>query len=632
MDRRFLHYYEAELQHLRDLGGEFARAHPQVAGKLGLDTVPCPDPYVERLLEGFAFLAARVQLKLDAEYQTFAEHLLDLVYPDYLAPTPAIALVQFTPDLRAGSLEDGYSIERGSRLNSRLLPQLQTRCTFTTAHEVRLWPLRIADASYLAGAALAASGLPRRREVEAAIRIRLETQGEMPFQALSLDRLTLHLRVTGPRAFRLYEAIFGHGQGLVLQPGGTPPAWRHELGREAIGPVGFEEEDALLPCPPEAFDGYRLVKEYFAFPARFLFFELSGLRPAVRRHDGRALEFFILLDKREPSLEESMSADDLALFVTPAVNLFEKACEPILLNRRQRDSHVIPDRVRPLDYEVHSLLEVTAEGGNGGARGVARLYRLDARDDDADLFYTVERRPRLFSARDLARGAARSSYLGGEVFLCLTGGRTGAGEPKRLFVKAACSNRDLPLFLLRTPGESQFTAETGAPIAAIALLGEPSSPQPSLAQGEPARARAGQSHGEIAWRLVNHLTLNYLSLVDGGEGQAADTLREMLKLYADFAEPAVARQVDGLARVASEPVIDRLPIPGPMVFGRGLEIQVNLDERRFEGGGAFLLGAVLEQFFRRYVSINAFTRTVVKSVERGEIMRWPARTGRRHLL
>jgi type VI secretion system protein ImpG len=632
MDRRFLHYYEAELQHLRDLGGEFAKAHPQVAGKLGLDTVPCPDPYVERLLEGFAFLAARVQLKLDAEYQTFAEHLLDLIYPDYLAPTPAMALIQLTPDLRAGSLEAGYVVERGSRLNSQLLPQLQTRCTFTTAHDVCLWPLRITDASYVAGAALAASGLPRRREVEAAIRIRLETQGELPFQALSLDRLTVHLRATGPRAFRLYEAIFGHGLGVVLQPGGPQPAWRHEVGREAIGRVGFKEQEALLPCPPEAFDGYRLVKEYFAFPARFLFVEFSGLTPAVRRHDGRALDLVVLLDKREPALEESVSAEDLALFVTPAINLFERACEPILLERRARDGHIIPDRVRPLDYEVHSVREVTGSGSDGGVQPFRPLYRLDARDERAEAFYTIERRPRLFSARDVARGAARSTYLGSEVFLCLAGGRPGAIEPKRLFVRAACSNRDLPLFLLRTPGESQFTAETGAPIAAITLLGEPSSPQPSLSHGEPARARPGQSHGEIAWRLVNHLALNYLSLADDGQGQAAGALREMLRLYADFAEPAVASQVDGVARVASQPVIDRLPIAGPMVFGRGLEIEVNLDERRFEGGGAFLLGAVLEQFFRRYVSINAFTRTVVKSIERGEIMQWPARIGRRHLL
>ena len=632
MDRRFLNYYEAELQHLRDVGGEFAKAHPQVAGKLGLDAVPCADPYVERLLEGFAFLAARVQLKLDAEHQTFAEHMLDLVYPDYLAPTPVMGLVQLTPDLRAGSLEDGYVVERGSRLNSRLLPQLQTRCTFTTAHEVCLWPLQVTDASYLAGAALAASGLPRRRDVEAAIRVRLETQGELPFQALSLDRLTLHLRATGPRAFRLYEAIFGHGLGLVVQPGGPQPAWRHEVGREAIGRVGFKEEEALLPCPPEAFDGYRLLKEYFAFPTRFLFVELSRLRPAVRRHDGRTLELVILLDRREPALEESVCAEDLALFVTPAINLFEKACEPILLDRRRRDFHIVPDRVRPLDFEVHSLREVTADGGDGGTQRFRQLYRLDARDEGASAFYTVERRPRLFSARDLARGAARSTYLGSEVFLCLAGGRAAAGDLKRLFVKANCSNRDLPLFLLRIPAESQFTAETGAPIAAITLSGEPSSPQPSLAHGEPARARPGQSHGEIAWRLVNHLALNYLSLVDEGQGEGAGALREMLRIYADFADPAVARQVDGLAGVASQPVIDRLPIAGPMAFGRGLEIEVNLDEHRFEGGGAFLLGAVLEQFFRRYVSINAFTRTVVKSVERGEIMRWPARIGRRHLL
>src|ERR687883_717551 len=104
MDPRLLNYYNRELQHLREMGAEFAREFPKIAGRLGLEAFECADPYVERLLEGFAFLAARVQLKIDAEFPRFTQHLLELVYPHYLAPTPSMAVVQLKPDLTEGNL------------------------------------------------------------------------------------------------------------------------------------------------------------------------------------------------------------------------------------------------------------------------------------------------------------------------------------------------------------------------------------------------------------------------------------------------------------------------------------------------------------------------------------------------
>lgn len=641
MDRRFLRYYEEELRFLRDLGGEFARAHPAIAGRLLLDESKCEDPYVERLLEGAAFLTARVQLKQDAEFQRFTEHLLSIVYPDFLAPTPSMALVRLEPDPTAGDLQAGYIVPRGTRMASRLGPKMQTRCVFTTAHDVTLWPLQIEGVRYLAGGRLASLGLPPRREVRAALVVTLATTGTIPFQALrhpekgALDRLVLHLVAGSGQGFRLYETLLGHTVGIVARPAGQPVAWSLALGPDAIRRKGFSPDEALLPRPAEAYDGYRILREYFTLPERFLFVEVTGLGPVAQRHAGDKLELVVLLDQADAELEGGLTASDLALFVTPAVNLFEKTCEPVLLDPTRRDFEVVVDRLRPLDYEVHGLVEVVGEGG-GPPQSFLPFYALadPLEAGGAGAYYTLERRPRLPSEADLRRGQSRSSYLGGEVFLSVV---DGAAPPwrdglKRLQIRALCTNRDLPLFMTLLPGESHFGLESGAPVAAVRCLGEPTTPRPSLAQGEPAKSRPGRPHGETAWRLVSHLALNYLSLAGDDTDEGAAALRELLALYADFAEPAVARQVEGVRRVASRPVVDRLPGGGPITFGRGLEIELTLEERPLDRGVAFLLGAVLEDFFRRHAALNTFTRTVVSTLERGEIMRWPARIGRTALL
>jgi type VI secretion system protein ImpG len=635
MDRRFLRYYEDELQHLRDVGGEFAKTHSGIAGKLGLDAFACADPYVERLLEGFAFLAARVQLKLDAEFPRFTDHLLDLLYPDYLAPTPSMALVRLQPDLRAGVLVDGFVVPRGTHLHSGLGPRTQSRCTFSTAHDVTLWPIELAEVRYLTGAALGVSNVPRRAEIEAALQISLKTAGELAFEALSLDRVVLHVRGASRLAYRLHEELLTHAVGVVCQPKRPDLGWKHVVGRTAVRAHGFDDAQALLPCAREAFIGYRLLREYFTLPERFLFVEIDGLGPGIRRCPHTEIDLFVLLKHAEAELEARVGADNLALFVTPAINLFERTCEPVQLDLRKREHRVIVER--PLDHEIHTVMEVTGDPGMNGAPQVFQpFYSADYRTDLASeqAFWTMERRPRRIGSSEVRRGGPRSSYTGNDVFLALVDGNQAPwrGDLKRLRVRALCTNRDLPLFMPLQIGMSHFSAETGAPVAAIECLGEPTPPKPSLAHGEPARARPGQPFGETPWRLISHLALNYLSLVDGGQGEGAAALRQMLRLYADLAEPAAARQVDGVRAVASRAIIERMPGAGPIAFGRGLEITLTLEEALFDTGSAFLLGAVLEQFFRKYVSINSFTQTVVTSVERGEIIRWPVRIGQRHVL
>ncbi len=251
MDPRLLPYYSRELQHVRDMGAEFAREYPKIAGRLGLDAFECADPYVERLLEGFAFLAARVQLKLDAQYPVFTQHLLDMVYPHYLAPLPSMAVVQLQPDLKDSGLAAGVTVPRQSALRSLIGPGERTACEFRTAHAVTLWPLQVAEAKYLdSPAALAAAGigLPAGRTVRAGIRLRLELVGGAQVQALALDRLPIFLAGADGLPKRLYEQLHADTSAVVVRGNDAGGASvETTLAAHTLQMRGFADEDALIP-------------------------------------------------------------------------------------------------------------------------------------------------------------------------------------------------------------------------------------------------------------------------------------------------------------------------------------------------------------------------------------------------
>jgi type VI secretion system protein ImpG len=627
MDPRLLHYYNRELQHLREVGGEFASEFPKIAGRLGLDSFECADPYVERLLEGFAFLAARVQLKIDSEFPHFTQHLLEIVYPHYLAPTPSMAVVQFQPEPAEGSLEAGFVVPRGTVLRSQLGKDEQTPCEYRSAHDVTLWPLEIAEAEYFTGKEpVAFLDLPQLSRVRAGIRLQLRTTiPGLAFERLPLTRLPLFLHGADELPMHLYEQLFAHVIAMVIRPTHRPAAWDDVIyARPSISRVGFADEQALLPYSPPSFEGYRLLHEYFAFPQRYLFVELGELDRAMEQCEDGELDILLLLSDIDPLLENALNASHFALFCAPAINLFPKRVDRIHLTDRMAEHHVVPDRTRPMDFEVYQLTRVAGIGAEADKEQEFRpFYAADdlTHPDENKAYYTVHRMPRLLSSRQRRRGP-RSSYLGGETYLALVDGNEAPyrGELRQLSLAALCTNRDLPLQIPIGLGETDFTLESGAPVRAIRCLAGLTKPRHSHAQAE------------TAWRIISHLSLNYLSLLDTDDKQGAVALRELLSLYGDLAEAPVRKQIDGVLSVVSKPITRRAPVPGPIAFARGLEITVTLDENSFEGSGIFLLGAVLEQFFAKYVSLNSFTETVIKSNERGEVIRWPPRIGKRHLL
>ncbi len=628
MDRRLLAHYNRELAHLRETAAEFAREFPKIAGRLALDREAkevCPDPFVERLLEGFAFLAARVQVKLDAEFPEFTHGLLETIYPHYLCPTPSMAVVQFEPILHDTSLPAGFPIPRGTALRSPLARGQRTPCEYRTAHPVTLWPLQIAEVSYHTRELIQFS-LPPGLGTRAVLRISLKAMPGVDFSKLPLDSLPLFLRGADDLPDALYEQIFRSGIGVIaVKPKAIPAPEQFSPAKLSIRSVAFRGENALLPETSRSFSGYRLLREYFTFRQRFLFFELASLQSLLQRCPGSELDLLVLLRDQDLRLENRIDANSIALFCSPAINLFERRLDRIPLDHRHHEYQVIPDKTRPFDFEVFEIRSVTGYGAQTGEEQPFLPFyltreRLSEKSSSEQLrgFYVTGRAERHLTAKERQFGRAHS-YIGSDVFLSLVDPSAAPykSELQQLGVTALCTNRHLPLDFLADQGRSDFTVEINAPVGAIRCVTGPTAPRPALAQGAEA------------WRLISHLSLNYLSLKDSENGEGANALREMLGLYVDSSDRPARKLVEGVISTTVEPIIRRLETPGPITFVRGMEITAELDELSFEGVGVFIFGAVLSEFFRRYVSINSFTETVIKTRQRKEIMRWAAHPGQR---
>jgi type VI secretion system protein ImpG len=624
MDPRLMRHYENELAFLREMGAEFAAEFPKVAARLDVANTEVADPYVERLLEGFAFLAGRIQLKMEAEFPTFTQSLLQMVYPHYLAPTPSMTIVRFTPDASLRGNPQGIDLDAGLELRSLLGTEDQTNCEFRTAHPVRLLPIDVAEADYIASpAAVAALGLPDQPNTKAAIRLKLRTMGDLPVAKLGLERLSFFLGGPESARMRLYEQLSAHVTGIVVRPGARPVPWQDRLPKTALRPAGFEPEEALLPRLAVSFDGYRLLQEYFAMPERFLFFTLNGLDRSAIRCAASELEIIILLDRSEQSLM-AFGPEHMQLNCTPAVNLFRKRGDRVPISQRDAEYLIVPDRMRPLDYEVFSVLEMEGFAADGGpAQAFFPFYAANdlSRNPGHRSYYILRRQPHRLSSRARERGP-RSGYLGHDVFVSLVDADNAPlkASLRQLGLELMCTNRDLAMSMPVGKRHTDFTIVVNAPVASVRCIVGPTSPRPC------------RGDGDYAWRFISHLALNYLSLTDSDELQGAAALRELLRLYVPAGATLASRQLDALLSVTSTPVVRRIPGAGPVCAGRGLQVAVTIDETSFAGGGAVLLGAVLDRFFAKYVSINGFTETVLRSPDRGDIMRWPMQLGRRPVL
>ena len=608
MSESLLPYYNRELRAIRRLAGEFADAYPKVAARLRVTPDAVDDPYVERLLEGVAFTAARVQQRLDDELPEFSETLLEMLAPHLLAPVPSMTTLKLAPPPES---QGPTRVPRGLLVETE--PVRGEPVRFSTCHDVTVWPLAV-ETFRLSGLPLAAPANGRVQGAMACLRIGLRTTTpELSFAKLGLDRLRLHLRGVGAQASALHELLCTSTIGIALADSPADPR-PTLLGPECLQPAGFAPEEAALPWPNRSFAGYRLLTEWFAFPEKYLYLDLSGLEARTMLQESEKLDIFIYLDRAMPELERNLGPENVALGCTPAINLFPQRCEPIGLDGTQSEWMIVPDIRRPTALEVYAVESVRESRPDGRRRAVLPFYRLGRTEQDeatmAEVNYVSFRR----GATPPVTGTQTWIELRDQVF--------DPAQPAEgvLTIEALCCNRDLPALLPFGAGQPRLrVAQGGSPVSAVDCI---SPPTPTL------RPRLNDRG---AWRLISHLALNHLSVTGGESGAAA--LREILRLH-DLRDTAETRAAIGaLVAVDTRPGVARLPGGRAGAFARGLDVTLTFDPQAWQAAGLYPLAQVIERFLALQVSVNAFSRTLVALRGRpGLAARFAPRSGTRTLL
>lgn len=624
MDRAFLSYYQNELVHLRELAAEFGQMHDTVARNLSLDSVPCPDPYVERLLEGVAYLGARTHQKLDRESVRHVLRLLDSLYPDLSAPSPAMTMARLNPGPQVETMLNGHRVKRGTRMVAGLREGLSTRAVYTTAQDVDLWPIKIGEVSYLPDrsalkAASTADGM--LGSAEAGLRLVIERTMPSPFNELSLDELDVFVGMdaNGPA---LFDAIFGWGAGVLARPqekdAGFAPADMPVM-------VGVGDNEGLLPRARPSFEGFRLLREYFLMPERFYYARFGGLKDCVSRTSAHSIEILILFDEGQPELAR-VRQQDFGLFIAPIVNLFERECNIVELDAR-RPSHVVhADRTRPRDFEIYHLLRVEDAEQDGPGAKLHSLYSTEPQTG-TNLVYTTDRRARRPGTDELAARRMRSVYQGDDFLISVARPPSVAAgnQVRRLDIRALCTNRDIPIL----DDAPKLSMETGDPVSGIDLLTAVRRPRPSLASHISREDGADPAEmDDITWRWISQLSLAQLSITEDG----SKVLQSLLELYADRGDPGNARHGRSITKVETQSAIDRIARPGPICFAHGTDIILHVESGQLSGSSRLLLSGILSRLFAREAAINSFVRTRTLLVSEQKEVVWPSTVGTRSLI
>lgn len=607
MNDEILPYYNQELAYLRKLGERFAKDHPKIAGRLRLGADRAEDPHVERLIESIAFLNGRIQHRLDDDFPEISDSMLGILYPHYLSPIPSFSIARFTADKDATA---SYRVERHAQLETERVGG--EPCLFRTTFDTDVWPIEVERAT-LVPTPFDAPSVPAARTAIACLRIELKTLGGVQFSELDLDTLRVHLTGLPQVVYPLYEVLLNDVTAIAATPTPTSRTIK-EMPADAIVPVGFGEDEGLLPYGPRSAKSYRLLTELFAFPQKFQFVDFTGLGPAAAEAN-ETLVLHLFLKRVPRDLDQLVDASCFALGCTPIVNLFERRAEPIRLDHRSHEARVVPDARRPQAMEVHSIVRLTGVTAEGDTHELRPFYGLDhgVHGDAAPTFWHDVRRPAALSATKHDEGSEVYVQVVDLEFQPQT------LEGQVLTPTVLCTNRDLPSKLPFGAGHPRLSLSDGGAVASIECLIAPTrTKRPPLRDG-------------ARWRLISHLSLNHLSLTE--EGQAAESLRELLRLYEFVGSTENTKLIDAILDLKSQPTMARIHAGGQPGYCRGTAITVVLDENRFSGSGTFLFASVLERFFALYASVNSFVKVSLATNMREETVKtWAPRAGGKTLV
>ncbi len=609
MSDRLLYHYEKELAFIKQSASDFARQHPSVAESLKLGSDSVDDPLVARLLSGFAFLNARIQQKLSDDFPELTDAMLETLYPHYLRPIPSMSVVQFSP---LDDLDGPVDIPSGIQIDTDAGDQ---ECRFTTSYPVELLPLRV-DSAQLMPRPFVAPGSFDIQGAAAVLKISFRTlSDDLNVSEMDLSKIRLFLKGQAQHVHPLYDLILTKCFKVVVANGESDvsPVF---LNSDCLEQVGFGIDEGILPYPPTAFMGYRLLTEFFAFQEKFQFIDLTQLDVALNDSYSNTVNVYLYLRESDAELEHQVNAGMFALGCTPAVNIFETTADPVALTHTESRYPVVPDSRRREGLEVYSITQVGATDNDGKYTTYRPFYGMNHSRNS-------EKRPAfwLTHRREVMEGDHRNE-LASEVDVSLVDMSFSPYQIRNqtLEMDLLCTNRNLPRKLPTGQGRPYFqVVDDEYPTERISCA-----VVPTATIRPPLRERG-------YWRLISHLNLNHLSLSQGGG--SVEALKEILRLY-DFRDSASTRNmIDAVMEIHTKPVTAPISVDGMVSLCRGTQIELVLDPVMLAGTSPLIFASVMERFFGLYGSINSFTKLIVRlSGKDGEFKRWPPRAGEKALI
>ena len=586
-----LPHYEQELILLRQRAAEFAERFPGPASHLEIVGESCGDLHVERLLQATALLTARVHKSLDDGYSRFTESFLETLFPHYLRPFPSCAIVQASPP----DDTHGLVIPRGTELDTR--PAGSIACRFRTCYDIRQLPVRLPQARFVATLRAPPS---MRVPADCGASLAIDIEAVVPQRGLAaLASHAPRVYLNGDASFVAVLRDLLHGQVTAACIETEPGEWTR-LPSVPLAPVGFADDDALVPFPPRSHPAYRLLTEYFTFPEKFNFvdIDLGRIVPHVPENCGRVtLHLFlagIRADSHEARLLSNLSSSNLLLGCAPVVNLFSRSAVPIPVTHERADYALLADTEHASAYDIHTVDAVR----------MLERGELDTSVTEFRPFYSLrhgegtDKRGHYYVVR---RDETRDAGHEYRITFVDTDFDPARCEQATASVELTCTNRDLPQRLVCGRREGDLQPPSGWTAGTLTFVRRPTAPRRFAAT--PA----------LQWRLLSHLTLNFRSLVQEG----LDGFREKLSLY-DLAQTReVKGQIEAIVGLVHRPAIAWIRTQRGAWLAHGIEVRITIDEDGFVGSGLQLFTSVLDRFFGLYVQINSFTELVILSAMTG---------------
>jgi type VI secretion system protein ImpG len=596
-----LPFYERELGFLRRYSREFSERYPKIAGDLLMAGEVCEDPHIERMIQSFALMSARVSKRIEDDYPEFTEALLEVLYPHYLRPFPSCSIARFDYSATAGQLTEVQTIPRGTELATRSVKGVA--CKFKTAYDVLVAPVKIDSVKFDAifeppeSIILPTGGSSK-------VSIELTAISEQLLLGKSIGNLRVF--VDGEPSFcaALLDAVFLRTVATYVEIDGARRWVR--LPKSPISPVGFAEQDGLIDFPERSHPAYRLLTEYFAFSEKFNFFDID-VASVIQKlgRECRSITLHLVFsglraDSNASRMLGNLNRNNLLLGCSPVINLFKQHGDPIRITHASAQYPVVANSRNAYAYEVYSvdsvmLVKQTPQGES--VTEVKPFYSLKHGS-------ASERNGRYWSLRRDELIGIKSPGYETEIAIVDVDFNPAKPETDTLSIDLTCSNRDIPAMLSYGLAGGDLFLEGGALVKQINFLRKPS-----------VTYRFERGRG-AHWRLISHLSLNHLSLGQKG----IEAFQETLRLY-DLPRSVInEKMLSGIVAIDHQSTSKWLTGKPFACLARGIEITLTIDEDNFVGSGLHVFANILDRFFALYVHINSFTQVCLRSKKSGEVL------------